>query len=517
MFSGEGGMAPSPASSGPSKKGPPFFLLVLLAIVLPVLYSVFVAPLFAASANPDDNMKQLTVRVVILDAGDAGTNFRTFISALQGNSKMPQFDFADASSSVESLRDAVRNSEVYAALYMPATVTADLTAALMNPSGPLAQSYNAKNAIYFIWDESRNNLVTTARVGGLVRGVLSTFTAQASAATLAGILTQLSTWAQAGATVPAAASMLSAHAARGGVLLSKPFDFTEENLYPFSAPVSSQALLVGNILLVVFGLVCTNMIFGPVQGIIAVHAHSLLKQPLKLAAARLALYVVYAGMVAVAYSTIHVALAHTYNTGGTFDGPVWAQVWAASWMFCLIMGLWLGIVVAAAGNPAAAGVALLPMIVFNVLSLNTDVSNPGYKIFWYAPMWHEAEIIRYVMFGSLRSRLGMHIGVLFLWLLVEAAVFVVVHVRKAAAAAQAAKPVVPASDVPSKDSTAVAVQPGSASGSAENPLYTDKGEVVGSDGLTTPGGGLVHASTAVDTAVAELGGTPTPSVLKGDV
>ena len=71
-------------------------------------------------------------------------------------------------------------------------------------------------------------------------------------------------------------------------------------------------------------------------------------------------------------------------------------------------------------------------MIYNVLSVNVDVADPGFKFFWYAPMWHAAELVRFEMFGTLASRVPMHVGVLFLWLGVELPLFFAVHVRVAA-------------------------------------------------------------------------------------
>jgi hypothetical protein len=81
------------------------------------------------------------------------------------------------------------------------------------------------------------------------------------------------------------------------------------------------------------------------------------------------------------------------------------------------------------------------MIIFNALSISVDVSDVGFQFFYYAPMWHSSELVRFIMFGTLASRVGMHVGVHFLWLLVEFALFFGAHqvdARKKAAAAAAA-------------------------------------------------------------------------------
>ena len=78
-----------------------------------------------------------------------------------------------------------------------------------------------------------------------------------------------------------------------------------------------------------------------------------------------------------------------------------------------------------------------PLQIFNSISLSTDVSNPGYQFFYYAPFWHSSEIIRNIMFGTLSSRLSMHVGIHWLWLGVELLAFGAAHARAARAEAAA--------------------------------------------------------------------------------
>lgn len=48
-------MSESVKTPAPARRGPPRALPIILALALPILYSLFAAPLFDSAANPDDN------------------------------------------------------------------------------------------------------------------------------------------------------------------------------------------------------------------------------------------------------------------------------------------------------------------------------------------------------------------------------------------------------------------------------------------------------------------------------
>ena len=153
-------------------------------------------------------------------------------------------------------------------------------------------------------------------------------------------------------------------------MLASPVHYSEESLYPFTAPVLNQALTVGQILLCVFALIITNVTFGPVNFIPFVRSA---KPGVDLALRRLAVILLLAMMVGVAYSTILIGIANktnitmngqsskyssqatqathptpypiyftfavvpgvTYGASaaqGSFSGSIWAQVWATQWL-----------------------------------------------------------------------------------------------------------------------------------------------------------------------------------------
>jgi len=340
----------------------------------------------------------------------------------------------------DDLRALVRSGgNVWAAVIVNANASARLAAAMASPAA--AAAYDPSGAITVVWDEARNNAVATARVGGPLKGLVVSFANAANKAWAAS-------WLAANPNPPFGLASVA------GVLTNAVY-YSEESLYPFTVPALNQALSVGQILCAVFSLVIVNLIIGPLLH----HPVTTSAPPgVPRALRRLGLAVAYAGMVGVAFATIIIGIAgnnnltmlnQTYvpgvtygaaNAVGTFTGSHWATIWAIIWMQTLVFVLWLAIFTTAAGDsPAPAGALLGPLIIFNAISISVDASDVGFQFFWYAPFWHSSELIRNTLFGTLSNKVGMHVGVMFLWLIVELALFFGVNIRVAAAAAAARK------------------------------------------------------------------------------
>jgi hypothetical protein len=477
-------MASSPPAStntkpaAPAKRGPPRALPVILAIVIPVLYSLFAGPLFASAYNPDASVPRLTVLVASYDTGLIGPVFSGFFSSLSASpswvtnngalpTTIPGLTFMSSVSTAEDLRNQVRQSSAWGAIFVNPGASSRLLAALSSPTA--AQSYDPSGAVTIVWDEARNNVVSAPRVAGPAKGLTGALAVAVSRVLLAQFLTP-------GSTINSNAFNLSqpAEAAALARVLAAPVGYSEESLFPFTAPVLNQALAVGQILMCVFSLVITNLVLGPIK----FHPLTTTAAPgLQLAFRRYVLILVFACMIGAAFATITIGLARssnltmltssnspgvTYgatNAVGNFDGPIWARVWACQWLESSIFALYLCLFAVLAGGPEVAGALLGPMIIFNAISLNVDVSDPGYQFFWYAPFWHSSELIRNIMFGTLSSRVGMHIGVHFLWFILESALFFFVHVRvaprDAAARAASAAPRPALVDEADKEATSI--------------------------------------------------------------
>lgn len=272
--------------------------------------------------------------------------------------------------------------------------------------------------------------------------------------------------------------------------MGRPVSFSEENLFPFTIPALNTALLVGQILLCVFSLVIVNVTWGPLA------AHPLIRGALpgaSLALRRLTVILLLSCTVAAAFATIVAGLSQQDNlmrlaqtlapgvthgaTGNAaLSGSQWAAMWACQWIEMSVFALWLALPAVVFGSPATAAALLAPLIIFNSISVNVDVSDAGYQFFYYAPFWHRcvgvcvcvresvcvrvctrvhtdnqttptpphpdsSELIRNICFGTLASRVDMHVGVHWLWFLVELVLFFAAHIvvaMKAAAAAAVA-------------------------------------------------------------------------------
>ena len=481
----------------PARKGPPPFLPFVLALVLPVIYGLLGAPLIQSAADPDTNVPRLPVLVCSYDSPsastvtvgatpgfvDVGALFTSFWTANAGGSQivtnngalsttLPGIQIVQAAQypNPSDLVNQVKTSQVYAVVYVNPGASAALAAALASPTAALA--YDPSTAITFAWDEARNNVVTTARIGGPLKGLLGAFN---------GIVSKMTLGAYFGAGEPNKAAFASGGSAAQQMraltaALTVPVGYSEQSLYPFTVPALNQALTVGQILLCVFALIITNMLFGPVNHIPFIHNSA---PGLDRALRRLSVILLLACTVGIAFATIAVGIANktnitmnaqnlapgvaygAVNAVGSFSGAQWAQLWATQWLETSIFAVWLCIFVTLAGDPAVAGALLGPMIIFNSVAISVDVSDVGFQFFYYAPMWHSAELVRNIMFGTLSSRVGMHVGVHFLWLILEVALFVVAHLvvarrAEAAAKAKAAPAVAAAAATPATPATLAA-------------------------------------------------------------
>jgi hypothetical protein len=423
-----------PAPSKPA--GPKPFVPFVAAVGISLLYAVFIAPLFASVANPDANVPQLEVYYSSFDNGPVGTAFLHFMSV--GQSKrvvtptaggmpvtLPTLTFVDPSkTSPTALTDAVRQTTVYASVFVNAGASANLASAL-NASSFV---YDATTAITLVWDEARQNAVTSSRIAGPLMGALGQF---------AEIFAEMNLGDFLAAGKNASTVSLSR--------LIQPIYYTNVNLFPMIAPVINQGLAVGLILIVVFSLIVTNVVFG---GAVEFQPYIVAAKKqgavLRLFLIRMGFCVLYSGAISLTYATILVSLANVNNIwpqlGGHTDGLAWLLVWLTAWLLMMVFCSWL-FLPAILGKKEAVAALLAPLIIYNSIGLNVDVANPGYKLFWYSPMWHAAEIIRNILFDTLSSRRAMHIGVLFAWLILQVSLLFVcsiIFAKKTAAAAAAA-------------------------------------------------------------------------------
>lgn len=414
--------------------------------VLPMIYGLFCGPLFYASANPDTHVPRLKVLVASYDKGDlVGPQFLNFMenfgksshtSWVTNNGAMPTtlpgLDFVDSSViSADMLRQQVRDSQAWGAVFVNAGASERLTAALASPNN--AGVYKNYEAITFVWDESRQPTVAAPRIMGPIKGLLNGFSTRMSVVVYSQNLARFG-------------SSTGWNPQQLGALLASPVSFMEESLYPNIVAFITQALTIGQIVLVIAALIMANLMFGPLKETAFFKTAT---PGLDLASRRFGLTLWYTCLVGAVFATLTVGMAQQHNlrnleqnliagvvTGNTnwhsLGGTEWVLLWLTQWLFTMIIALWLLFFATAADDAAACAPFLLPLIVFNVLSITVDISDPGFKFFWYAPMWHSAELIRFILSGSLSTSVGMHVGVNLGWLGLEILMFVGIHLKKAA-------------------------------------------------------------------------------------
>jgi hypothetical protein len=406
---------------------PPKALPVILAVSLPIFFSLGLAPLLAAVHNPNDNISRLTVRVVSFDGPTSPLTFGLaagVASLMSSGAPVPNFQVVSpteaGSTSPQDLRDAVTNSDVWGAVYAVSGSAASLATAL-NASLP----YTASPSIYVVYDEARNNLVTP-RVAAAMRTFAATVAGRVTSGALAGI-----------AASPGGGAALAALGNARPAALVSAVTVAEVNIAPFDVPVMTMAQLLGNILMCVFGMVIANVALGPLQFFTAK-----LSPGRKLGARALAIFV-YAMTVSAAFATIVVGLGNAAATGReghyTGDGQTWAQMWTTFWLLLSLMAFFFTAIGLFLAPPAIAPFLLL-VLLYNVLGgFQTDLADTGYRFFWYAPVYHAAIVVRSVMFGSQTALVSRSVGILFLWLFVDIGLFVVAsRVNEAKAARQKA-------------------------------------------------------------------------------
>lgn len=228
-------MAPPPATAtngAPQASAALPKRAVLAAFVLPVLFSLAMAPLFASGADPDYNAPRLRVAVASFEplTAHVASAFSRFVSQLgSSGAALPTFVWHEApATSPQALTDLVDmgDTDYWAAVWIDANASAALTDLLANPGHPGA--YDPAHALHYVWDEARNNLMSTTRVGGAVRALLSTFIAQFGSAAI----TSLQGQGGGNETLLTLASVAPS-------LLLRPIAFTERNLHPFNIPVGT--------------------------------------------------------------------------------------------------------------------------------------------------------------------------------------------------------------------------------------------------------------------------------------
>lgn len=391
-------------------------LIAVVSIALPALLATTLGPLLGVAHDPNPNVKRLHVVAANFDSNATGSIGKAFLEGMNATIDrlgMPKLEIIldSSNTSPENLAKRVDSGEIYAAMWVNKGKDDELHNAItrMVVSKPgTATSYNGTGAITLCWDEGRNPLITTARVGSPLKAALNAFSAAFAPRLVANL--------------PAAVLAAVAKSSRPD-LLTSPVGWTEKNLHISTLPLAGNALTVGNILMIVFALVIAT---AALEGLAKNPWVSGLS-PARRALVLLAAMTWWASCVAAMYAILVVCIA---SPGEWTTGSIgWAQVWATQWLHIMCFVPYL----AAFGElvvPDKMGVLLMPFIIFNSIGgWNIDVADPGYIFFAYTPFFHACGLLRYAMYGSLKSWLPTFAGVLCGWAVWGAIIFMVASIR----------------------------------------------------------------------------------------
>lgn len=398
---------------------PPKPLPLILFLALPLFFALGVGPLLGAVHDPQRNVGRWSVLVADLDGGIVGSSL---LSALQGAAAsgvgaFPTLDIQTASSP-EELRAAVRDGRAWGAVWANAGATAALEAAIADPAGAAA-SYRPTGAATLAWDEGRSPLGPAARIIGPVKAAVGMWAARMAAQVVGGLN---------------ASSALPALAAVAPGVLTSPVGFTEESLFPAAQwPVFTTALTIGQILIAVFAMAIALATLGGLSPWYMAYAPAAHRTPGKLVAFQATAIVLYTMAVSATAATIALSLS-ALSSG---HGVEWARVWAIFWAEQLSFAFWLATVAVVAG-PGLVGPALFLMLVSNIIGgWNTVLAAPGYMAFSCTTMYSGGALLRNAVYGSESAAVGQSVGVLIMWIVVDASLFVGASLAKAGRAARA--------------------------------------------------------------------------------
>lgn len=213
----------------------------ILFFVLTAYYCLATGPYYGANSFPLRNIPALHIKIVNYDVGNqVGNSFMQFLHKVESSSDtIPTFRYEDdLTVSVDEYKKRVMDGEAWAAIFVMPNATQHLHAALANGCGQ-ANKYSAKSALYFAWDEGRNNQVSAPQIAGFSRGILGQFSTIFASNSLSHLSNE---------------TIASCIHSGFSSLLVTPVSYTESNMSPVSiSPVAVAAITIGNILMAVFG------------------------------------------------------------------------------------------------------------------------------------------------------------------------------------------------------------------------------------------------------------------------
>lgn len=214
---------------------------VILFLALTAYYCLGTGPYYGANSFPLRNLPALHIKIVNYDVGNqVGNSFMQFLQKVESSSDtIPTFRYEkDLTVSVDEYKQRVMDGEAWGAIFVMPNATAQLHEAIANGCDTAA-TYHAKSALYFAWDEGRNNQVATPQIAGFSRGILGQYSTIFASTLLSHITNE---------------TIASCIQKGYSSLLITPVSYTESNMSPVSiSPVAVAAITIGNILMAVFG------------------------------------------------------------------------------------------------------------------------------------------------------------------------------------------------------------------------------------------------------------------------
>jgi len=342
-------------------KKPIWFILFL---VLTAYYCLGTGPYYAANSFPLRNLPYLHIKVINYDVnGLVGSSFLSFLHHVEESSNtIPTFRYEeDVTVSIDAYKQRVMHGEAWGALFVLPNATEALLSAFAQGCQQ-ASGYDPTNALYFAWDEGRNNQVATPQIAGFSRNLLIQFQSQFAIQYLSSLSNN---------TITNCVSQGYAS------LLVTPIAHTETNMSPVSiSPVAVAAITIGNILMGVFGsLFVVNATMNGTAALV---------EDCKTPQGKIALQsgtMAFIGLgIAIAYATFVVGLTKAGSGNYIYTGQEWVQIVAIQWLHVMIWSYFHGFVFVKCGPgyvPFSFGILLLYSIIGG---WNTDLSDPGYKV-----------------------------------------------------------------------------------------------------------------------------------------
>lgn len=355
-----------------------------------LVYWLSILCYFGPSASWDSFHHKLVIRIISFDDGTVGQAYTACFQAAIDSPKHARPGYRLDSSTLEtttSVIASVNDGAVWGAVIVHAGASASLSAALRTGDA----SYDATKAITVVYDEGRAATIVGARIVLPIQQVLGLCNAQFAARSLM----------EGTASDPA---LVTQAALQSPAVLVQPVGYSLLNLHPFRATVTNAGLMVGMILMMVFSMMSTMAIFGPVS------VHFVNFTPIKRWAVRASSLAILACSISFSFAIILSILGAKFQSPGN-----WISFAIVQWLVMLIFS-YIFAAVATYASPQQVPLAFFPLLILNAatgLSV-LDLASPFYLWGYALPLVHSCMASRTLLYGSY-DRLYMNIPMLCVW------------------------------------------------------------------------------------------------------